>query len=48
MNFKRARYDRPNYSDDSNTGNGIEFKDVPLSVRMTVDRGPDPDPLNSI
>ena len=31
MNFKWARYNRPNYSDDSDTGNGIGFKDLLIS-----------------
>jgi len=30
VNFKRARYDRPNQFDDSDMGDGTRFEDLPL------------------
>jgi len=31
VNFKRAHYDRPIQSDDSDVGDGIGFEDLPIT-----------------
>ena len=40
VNFKRARYDRSDHSDDSNVGGGIGFEDFPvIDLNMFVEEG---------
>jgi len=35
INFKKARYGRPDHSDDSNMGDDIGFEDFPITDLQT-------------